>query len=339
MPTTQTTPAGEALRAMLPEGSDPYATIALATHAAFLARDQDLLPGVCALVKSDPELTAGLIVTLTALVDIDASPAGMLGWLGTHGAHREQSARQIGALIEARAEYDAAAADTLPPVTLESMRALGHAARLARVMYPCGTYGAYTQHVSKGQEPCTRCALANWLYEHATEEERRLLKTPLPRGPGRLPETATPSLARCGTAAGYDAHLKRRSRPCQKCLLAAAAAIKPPNCGTITGFDAHLERGQRPCGKCQDTAEQIVERAGAVRRSCGSHTGYVSHKSRKEEVCTPCRTAQREYDAARYDERLKRAGRARVGRGGRTGLGTIHQMPDRTADRRHTVAA
>lgn len=278
--TAQRTQAGEALRAMLPAGTDPYSTIELACHTAFLVRDREILPGVLDVVKTDPEMAASLIVALAALVDVDSRPADMLAWLGTTDGQQQETARQAAALAEARAEYNDATGDTLPPVTLESMREVAHAARLAGVMMPCGTPAAYRRHVKQEQEACPRCAWAWWLYSKATREEREILKTPL-KYPVTSATTRDWGTIRCGTIGGYDAHREHGEQVCRKCLNAAAEAI---TAATLA---------QQP-------------RETRIRPQCGSHEGYVAHRRVFEEPCDDCRAAQTAYDAARYLERKAR---------------------------------
>lgn len=219
LPNAAPTPAGEALRALLPPRSDPYATIELAAHVAFLVRDRDLMPDLLDVVKAYPDLAAGLIVTLACLVDIDARPQDLLGWLGDHAGRGQETTRMVGAMAEARSEYEEEAADTLPPVTLESMRAMRHNAVLAGVMLPCGTTAAYNRHINRKQRPCSRCTTARWLYDNAGPEQRALLKRPLDGydkvgGGGTKPPMWRPS---CGRRAGYVAHKKANEEPCDPC--------------------------------------------------------------------------------------------------------------------------
>lgn len=314
MPTAQLTPAGEALRAMLPERSDPYAMINLACRAAFLVRDGQLLPDLVDLAVTDRRLSAALIVSLAALVDIDERPDDLLAWLGTPDGRDQETARMRAATAETRAAFDAATAetraaydDTLPPVTMESMRDMIHAARVAGVQHPCGTPAAYRRHVKQRQKACPRCTWAWWLYSRATVEERALLKAAAPDVDRRHPPTVRASgPGKCGTVAGYDTHRENRETPCQDCLLAAVEVVS----------------------RLKPTR---------IRRSCGSHGGYVAHKKNKENVCDPCGEAQTRYDAEQYDKRLARQGKTRV-RGVDPGAGTVHQLADaRPGDRQQAA--
>lgn len=301
------TEAGERLRAMLPDGTDPYLTIDLAGHVAFLARDRQLLPGLLDVVNTMPELTAGLIVALAAMVDIDARPGDLIDWLGTAEDRRRETTRMIGALAEARQEYDDATADTLPGVTLESMRAAAHAANLAGVLHPCGTNGAYAREKAAGKDACPRCERAHALWLHASPQERALLKTPLTAQGGRR------VVAVCGTAAGYEAHVKAGEDPCPVCQKAIdgmlAALVPPPAapCGTVAGYDAHTKHGQKRCRICRDAIAVVLADVPVFppkkRPSCGSCPGYNAHARRREIACGPCSEARAKYDAEQYRKR------------------------------------
>lgn len=306
MPTAQRTRAGEALRAMLPAGTDPYAMVQLASETAFLVRDRETRPGIADVVRSDPNLAAALITTLAALVDVDDRPASMLRWLGSTRGAEQETARMIAALAEARAEYDEAAndgyadgyaagyevssgygqelPDTLPPVTFESIRELAHAARIARVSQPCGTVGGWSRHMRKKQKPCGRCSQARTVYDNATPEQIELLKTPLTGG--NHPPAAAP---KCGTVAGYDAHQEFGEKPCRQCLQAAADVVRK-----------------------SDAAERArtALKPPVTRSNCGSHSGYNRHKAHHEDACEPCRAAQKTYDDERYRRKLERQGKA-----------------------------
>lgn len=338
------TPAGEALRALLPTGADPYTTVDLACHTAFLVRDRSVLPDLVDLVRVDPELSAGLIVALAALVDVDSTPNAMLEWLGTEDGRMKEQLRMVGALAEARQEHDDAAADTLPEVTLDSMRAVAHVARLAGVMQPCGTMGGHARHRQKKDRVCYRCDRARSLYERATPEEKELLKTPL-AAPGRKVSPAA-----CGTVAGYDQHIEFGERPCTPCLSAAAAVVvtapKQPgknrgSCGSHVGFNKHTDKNEEPCTRCRaaqrvyDAARKRVKRAAGkpappvvelgedgkpvtqVRPVCGQPRGFAAHKRRGEDPCRPCVEAQRVYEA---DRKRNYRDSKKVG-------GEVHQFP------------
>lgn len=264
MHTAQKTAAGEALREMLPDGADPYATLELAFHTAFLARDINMMPDLIAVVASDPELAAGLIVTLAALVDIDQRPEHMLDWLGTYEGREQETVRLVGALTEARQEYDIAAADTLPEVTLESMRAVRHNAKLAGVLMPCGTTAAYSRHINRKQKPCTRCNRARYLYDNATPEQKALLKEPLagfnkmPQPPLK-PPTWRPN---CGKRTGYRAHKTAQEEPCDSCYEAIRSR-------SIRKYDERRARegkpARQPTTRVQDGQQPADWVDGAMR--------------------------------------------------------------------------
>lgn len=214
MSTAHRTPAGEALRGLLPDGADPYELIQLGCDLAYQARDDDPLPGCVDLVKEDPEQAAALLVTLAALVDIDSTPGDMLGWLADPAGQQEETARRLAAYAAAREEVEADLADTLPPVTLESMRELAHTARIAGALHPCGTLGGWYRHRAKGGgKTCNRCRTARALYDAATPEQRALLRTPMDRRRYKAP---------CGTPQGYNAHRDRSEDPCDDCRTARA---------------------------------------------------------------------------------------------------------------------
>ena len=345
MPTTPT-PAGEALRALLPDGADPYAAIDLACHTAFLVRDRDIVSDLSAVVRADPDLAAGLIVALGALVDVDATPTKLLAWLGTEDGRLQESGRMVGALAEARQEYDDVAADTLPEVTLESMRAMEHAARLARVMAPCGTMGGHARHSSNKQPVCYRCTRARWLFDNATPEQRELVKAPLVPSNHFLPLAPL-----CGTVGGYDRHREFDERVCTPCLTAAASAvIRSPHlpaairvsCGSHVGYNKHCDKDEDPCTDCRagqriyDTARKRLKREAKkgpavavelgedgkpvtqIRETCGHPRGFAAHKRNDEDPCGRCREAQRVYEAER--KRLQRQARKTNG--------TVHQSPE-----------
>lgn len=303
MHTAQKTAAGESLRVMLPDGSDPYATIELACHTAFLARDRVMMPELTTVAAADPQLAAGLIVTLAALVDIDARPDTLLDWLGTHEGREQETIRTLAALTEARQEYDEAAADRLPEVTLESIRDLIHAARLAGVAQPCGTPAGFARHGKRKQTPCWRCRTARRLYENATPEERALIKKPLPNTNLKAPVCEHP-IVECGTLAGYDFHIRDEEPPCAACrqvFAAMLAEVMPlPRHGTGAGFDAHAERGEKPCIDCRRAVQLVDDLAPPKKRaSCGSSSGYAAHKRQRERPCERCSKARSRQDAAR----------------------------------------
>lgn len=312
MHTALMTPAGEALRAMLPAGADPYATIELACHTAFLVRDRAVMPGLDDVAKTDPELTAGLVITLAALVDIDTRPDDMLAWLGTHEGREQEHARMIGALVEAREEYDEAAADTLPEVTLESMRDLIHAARLAGVQHPCGTPAGAARHNKRGQRPCFRCLTARRIYVAATDEERALVHEPLPH-PNYKTKLCDHPPVECGTLTGYDHHIRREQAPCADCRSAMAAAIDDiapmVRHGTAEGYEMHRNRHEKACSDCEQAIKRLLSEVvllpATKRKSCGSHAGYNAHVEAGETQCVRCRRAQARYDAERRVQRVK----------------------------------
>jgi hypothetical protein len=216
------TSAGERLRELLPDGSDPYLTIDLAGHVAFLVRDRQTGPELTEIVKAFPELAAGLIVALAAMVDVDARPGDLLDWLGTHKGLHYDTIRTAAALNEARQEVDDTASDTLPPVTLETMRAMRHNAELMGVWHPCGTLAAHSRHVRNKERPCVRCTTARWLYDNATPDQRKLLTRPLD-GYGKvgdLDRKPPTWRSRCGERAGYVAHKKANEEPCDDCYAA-----------------------------------------------------------------------------------------------------------------------
>jgi hypothetical protein len=258
--TAHLTNAGEALRAMLPAGSDPYSTIDLAGHLAFLARDRQLLPELVDVVKTMPDLAAGLLVTLAAMVDVDSRPSELLHWLGTHEGRQTEALRSTAALAEARQEWDDASADTLPPVTLESMREMAHVARLARVKQPCGTIGAHSRHLRDGKDPCPRCVWARWLYDNATAAERRLMRMPLvgcakhPNGDGRC--KACKEIA--DEAAG------RKLSP----------AVIRPQCGQRKGYELHRYHHEERCTACR-LAQREYDAQRAARHKATAATGTV----------------------------------------------------------------
>lgn len=281
MLTAAQTQAGEALRAMLPAGADPDAMIEHASHLVLLVHDRVLQEDLHALVASEPDRAVGLIITLAALVDVDSGPARRLSWLGSTEALTADSLRTAGAFIEARKEYDEAGGDTLPPVTLESMRLLAHAARVAGVAQPCGTIGGWGRHVRMDKKVCARCRTARRLYDNASPAERKLVTTPLagpaPKPPGRMPKAAP-----------------------------SASAIAPPPASAD-------EPGQRRGSTGRAKKNQY--NPPVLRRSCGKRSGYIQHRRHHEKPCEPCSAAQAAYSAQKYDELLARQGKTRVGRG------------------------
>jgi hypothetical protein len=295
---------------MLPAGADPYATIDFACHMAFLVRDRQVMPELVDGVKANPELTASLVVTLAALVDIDTRPADMLDWLGTYEGRERETARMIGALAEARQEYDEAAADTLPEVTLESIRDLNHAARLAGVQHPCGTPAGLARHYRRKQQPCMRCRAAGRLLDKATAEERALVHQPLLH-PNFKPMLCDHPLVECGTLSGYDHHARRGEAPCEECTRALTAAmadvVQVVRCGTAAGYEMHRERDEKPCAACGKAIAALLTDVALLaptkRPSCGSHAGYNAHGAAGEVACQHCRKAQTKYDARRRRRR------------------------------------
>jgi hypothetical protein len=240
--TVAQTGAESALRMMLPASVDTAATIELACHTAFLVRDREPLADLDAVVRTDPEAAAGLIVALAAMVDVDKRPRDLLAWIGNTAALQQGTVLAVGALAEARKEYDDVGADTLPPVTLESMRQMAHVARLTGARQPCGTIAAHRRHVRAGHQPCLRCQQARELYDSATPEQRKLIRHP----PATTATQARPS---CGSPAGYVAHLAATPKedPCDPCRAARKA------------YDAgrYLERGPRR--KAQREAAQAAQ--------------------------------------------------------------------------------
>lgn len=312
MHTAQMTPAGEALRAMLPAGADPYATIEHAFHVAFLVRDRHVIPGLVDGAETNPEMTASLIVTLAALVDIDSRPDMMLDWLGTHEGRERETARMIGALAEAREEYDEAGGDTLPEVTLESMRDLIHASRLAGVANPCGTPAGLARHNRRKQRPCFRCRAAGRLFAKATPEERELVHKPLLH-PNFKPQLCDHPPVECGTLTGYEHHIRHDQAPCDECRQALAAVVNDivpvVKCGTAAGYELHRERDEKPCRACGKAVTALLADVALLaptkRPSCGSHAGYTAHVSAGEVACQRCRRAQSRYDAGRRRRKSK----------------------------------
>lgn len=332
--TAHRTHAGEALRIMLPASTDPYALAELAAETAFLVRDRNIAGDAATLARVDPDLAAALIVTLAAMIDVDRKPADLLSWLGTGDQLADDSARTLGALAEARLMYEEAGGDTLPPVTLESMRAAAHAAALAGTVQPCGTVAAERRHQVKKSRPCVRCAEARRIYDRATPEERAWLKT-MPVLPGQVLKVKECSGCApvCGTAAGYDAHLKLRQPPCADCqqvvaglagntlppvtldsiaalAIAAKLAGVPHPCGTPGAWVRHRRHGEVPCPRCT-LAYNIVDRATPEERtalqdkirkaergtsSCGTASGYALHRYYQEDPCDPCIEGRREAD-------------------------------------------
>jgi hypothetical protein len=323
MPATQTT-AVEALRAMLPAGADPAATIELACHTAFLVRDRLIADDLAESIAEFPAQAAALIVALASMVDVDRNPRSLLAWLGNIRALEQQTTLAMGALAEARQEYDEAA-DTLPEVTLESMREMAHVARLARAIMPCGTIGAFHRHLKAKQRPCSRCLRANELWKAASQEERDLVKTPMERADRGRIEGTWPAPT-CGTVGGYDLHQQYGEAPCEPCLAAAKEAAKfpspkkpptaRPNCGSHGGYNGHTSRGENPCDRCRAAEKKHqaarylrnkrAKRAAQTprRKSCGSHAGYNAHSYYGETPCEDCQQAQRVYDANRHIPKL-----------------------------------
>jgi hypothetical protein len=377
MHTALPTAAGEALRALLPADADPHTTIDLAARTAFLVRDRDALPEITAMVRADADRAAALIVTLAAMVDVDARPSAMLGWLAPDDDHDSDTARTVGALQEARREMAALAGDALVPVTaesialitacqadhpdpdvvfpvtLETMRALSHAARAAGILQPCGTTGGYARHLTRKEAPCARCTKASNLYTHATPEQKALLKTPplvavecgtlagfdAHRTAGTAPCAGclaaaqlvvgiAPPAVECGTVTGFDAHIKAGKKPCRACLAAGREALKeiPPSCGTVAGYDVHIKAGKKPCTRCAAAVAKFTPLPPKQRERCGERAGYVAHKRAGEKACDPCEEALRRYALELYDKRRERQGKPRLDRPETTG-GTVHQLP------------
>jgi hypothetical protein len=221
------TDAEKALSLLLPDGADPATTIELACHVAFLVHDRDVLTGLTDVVRADPDLAAGLLVTLAAMVDVDQRPDDLIAWLGTPASRQQDTVRTAGALTEARADYDDAGGDTLPEVTLETMREMIHASKLHGVVQPCGTPAAHARHVKRKQKPCFRCTRARYLYDQATPDERKLLTTPI-------------------TAPGHTV----------RCLCHSKRPARAQKCGTRYGYETHISRGEDPCVACRKARSQ-----------------------------------------------------------------------------------
>lgn len=77
-------------------------------------------------------------------------------------------------------------------------------------------------------------------------------------------EEAAKRTAKCGTASGYQKHIKDRTLACQLCLDAHAKAVTAyrrrkgvqattkAKCGTVSGHQTHRARGQEPCDPCRE---------------------------------------------------------------------------------------
>lgn len=233
---TARTQAEKALAVMLPAGADPKTLIEDACHLVFLSRDRVMQDDLATMVADDPDRAVGLLVTLAAFVDADRSPDEMIAWLGGNRGRDQETARTIGALEEARAEYAAEAADTLPEVTFESMREMIHLAKMSDVVQPCGTPAAHARHLKRKQRPCPRCVKARQIYDDLTGEQRELLRTPITKAD----------------------HFVR-------CLCHYKKSQKRPNCGEPGGYNSHKARGEDPCIPCRKARSEYDARRHAER--------------------------------------------------------------------------
>lgn len=238
------TRAGEALRAMLPAGADPAAAIEFACHLAFLVRDRVVVDDLIDAVKLHPDQATALIVTLAALVDIDRRPDDLLSWLSSQGSLEQATARAAGAVVEARQEYDEAAADTLPEVTLHSMVEMAHAAAVARVRTPCGTIGAYYRHIKNQTPVCLRCERAREIWKQATPGQREMMKRPKLRPPARpQPRPAAAPVVEPAPPLVCDS--------CQRRVPGEKLPPKTrPSCGKRSGYNMHTKHNEQPCPAC-----------------------------------------------------------------------------------------
>ena len=138
----------------------------------------------------------------------------------------------------------------------------------------CGTNAGYQQHRYNGTPPCPECQAANRQYHRNYYRRNRQ------QDPDNPPKKRSP--VRCGTAAGYQRHLRNRTPTCRPCK------------------DAWAEH-QRPYSAAKRRRRGQPERKPPA---CPSHSRHVVFRREHGRDCCPdCRAAANEYARNRYRQR------------------------------------
>ena len=140
----------------------------------------------------------------------------------------------------------------------------------------------------------------------------------------KVPQTPLDE-SKCGTAAGYQAHIKRKLPPCEPCKAAKREydndrnrklgrperKRRPQGCGTQAGYDKHLREGEPACDDCKAARREYStaqrRKNGTKPRTpakCGTRSGYRRHQRVGKEACRACKRAH--TDASKLRKHWKR---------------------------------